>query len=221
MRRQVTLLIACAGLMLFPAGARGATVVFGSNLSEDPSGTVDCTAGCSSWNTAVGAGTTTNGVAAPVSGVVTQFTLKTGSVMPGYRWGEVSLRTIGLVNAGSWTGFKPGTAPVRPSATSGLQTFSTHLPISRGEFLALDVLPGPEASMTATHNGGPAGYALTSPRLPTDGSTSGAPESWGELLLQARIDRGAVKAATRKKCKKRKHRAATSKKKRCKKRKRR
>ena len=232
------MLLGCASLLalLAPATSSAATD-FGSNLVAPVDMGALCDTGCSSFSTALSDADKVIGPTAPVSGVITSFTLKKGP-LGGYHWPEVRLRDVRSPMADFYQGLAAGPA-VRPVGAVGEETFPTRLGITRGDYLSLDTIPEAGTEVPAIGGNGTSAYVSNS-LLPAGGpAVFRNSYSNDALLMQAHIEpdadgdgfgdetqdlcpsqAGTQGACVKKKCKKKKHKhhsASTAKTKKCKK----
>jgi hypothetical protein len=238
MKRLGLMFLGCASLLalLAPAASFAATD-FGSNLAAPWDSTEGCDDGCSIFNTALSDPDKVIGPRAPVSGVVTSFTLKKGTEPAGKHWPQVRLRDVRSPMADYYQGLAAGPA-VRPTETPGEETFLTRLAITQGDYLSLDTIPEAGADVPAIGGNGTSAYA-SGYLLPSGGPAVHRNSYSNEaLLLQAHVEADAdgdgfgdetqdlcpsqagTQGACVKKCKKKKHKhrsASAAKKKKCKK----
>lgn len=181
-----------------------------------------------------------NSLVAPISGVVTGFTLKKS---PG-NWTPINLRVVTPLAGTSGVPWRGGAASgdVVPSNAAGTESFGAQMPVTVGDFIGFDL--GTGGGFPALSSTGGAPLRAATPSLPPDGSqSSGTLESPSfQMLAQYRVEPDAdgdgfgdetqdkcptsakTQAACAKKCKKKKRKgkaaASAKKKKKCKKKKR-
>jgi hypothetical protein len=228
--------LAAAALLANPSSGWGAQI-FGSNLISPSNRVIDCDDSCSVWHVGLSAANTANSTFAPMTGVVTSFTLKKQAG----NWPFIHLR-VAIPLAGGGSAWRGGarSADVLPTNTAGTQTLPIRLPVTAGDFVAIS---GGDGNLYAGSNNPATAARKTESSLPADGSqTTAIIEDDLEVLAQYTVEadadgdgfgdetqdkctgkNGPNAGCPKKKCKKKKGKgkpaAAVAKKKKCKKRK--
>jgi hypothetical protein len=224
-------------LLATPSSGQGAQI-FGSNLISPSNRVIPCNNdSCSVWHVGLSAANTANSTFAPMTGVVTSFTLKKQAG----NWPFIHLRVaIPLSSIGPWRG-GARSADVLPTNTAGTQTLPIRLPVTAGDFVAIS--GGGGGNLYAGSDNPATAARKAEPALPADGSPVNAIiEDNLEVLAQYTVEADAdgdgfgdetqdkcpgkngpdAGCPAKKKCKKKKKgkgRAAAKKKKGCKKKK--
>jgi hypothetical protein len=116
-------------------------------------------------------------VSSPVDGVITSWSVKGASAIPGY-----AIRTITRTGKHSFIG--GGSSSAETPSGGGVETFATDLPIKKGELLGLDV-PMNGAIGVITPAGAESGYIY--PILAEGHSTIGGAENKEEEAFDAQV----------------------------------
>lgn len=153
--------------VLFAVPAHGkAAQTFGSNLNSPANLTIPCATTCSVWHTSLPVANTANSVFSPITGVVTSFTLKKSAG----NWPFIYVRVAIPLAGPSGIPWKGGarTPDVLPANTAGIQAFPVRLPVTAGDFVAVNVAgdgniyAGSTNALTAARG--------VAPAFPADGS---------------------------------------------------
>jgi len=184
--------IVVAGAMLAAPSTSPAAIDFGNNLSTASAGaSIQCPDTCTVFAvTLPPANTAAGGLTSPISGVVVSFTLKKRA--PGMMeppWSPIHLRVVHQISGNSWNGFTPSTPDVTPTGVAGEESFPVRLPITAGDYVAIES----DAAITNIYSLGNlagAAFRFSSPKLPADNSagTAGVFPGTFEVLLRARVE---------------------------------
>ena len=186
MRRfSLASLAAAALIVAIPASAGAITI--GSSLATPPNANGTCGEPC----TALGLTKAPNLATSPIDGVVVSWSTFSGSGNVG-TIGNVRLRILRPAGGSAFTAARSGPVTSIPSTASPTRIttpVNPGLPISAGDYVAVDVLDATSALAQRTADGEGFGYQLWTPPL-SDGATR-APDVSSpvrEILYQATVE---------------------------------
>ncbi len=181
-RGRLLALVALGFVVGVTASSASAATTIGSNLTGSPDGTVTCSPSCTVANGTIAPGSVaTGGSIAPLSGVLTRWTVRTAST-----GGDVTTQARLRVIDGQVATASSAAATIEQ--IDGLQEFVTRLPIAAGETVGIDVFgqTSSDAPMLTVSTGANS-MNDWQPALPEVGTGVGGVQS-GHVLLQARIE---------------------------------